>query len=262
VEAQLSGQLHSDGELVAWLASGALRDVDRLVVWDAALTDAGAAAIAACRDASSLRELDLSWNHIGPAGAAALARMPALRSLRLYHNDAGVEGAAAIAEAGGALESLNLCGNALGDRGLTLIARGTLANLRSLALGWNELGPAGVAALVAAPWPKLEFLNIRCNHVDGNAAALLLSGALPALRRLGVDENPLGRDGLAQLMAAPGFAQLEWLNLGGTGIDDHAAADLAKAGGALRELRVHDNGLSQLAVYKLQLARRSCEVLA
>jgi len=120
---------------------------------------------------------------------------------------------------------LNLCGNALGDAGLDALAHGSLHALRDLAVGWNDLGD--VAALAAGGWRSLSRLNVRANRLDPRAVACVLDGSLPALRELGLDENPLGDAGIAELVAAPGFAQLEWLNLGGTELDDRAARRIA-----------------------------------
>jgi hypothetical protein len=255
-EAQLSARVRSEAELAAWLDGGGLRGVASLILWDAQLTDAAALAIAGDPHAGALRALDLSWNRIGAAGAAALARMPGVRRLRVYHNDIGVDGAVAIAAAGGELESLNVCGNALGDAGLAALAAGGLANLRELAIGWNDVGEDGVAALVAAPWPHLAMLNIRCNRLGARSAAALASGALPALKQLGIDENQLGAPGLAALVDTPGFARLTWLNLGGTELNDAAVAAAwpFDAPCALRELRVHDNELSGATIARLARA--------
>ncbi|HEY5933508.1 MAG TPA: hypothetical protein VIU61_02665, partial [Kofleriaceae bacterium] len=261
-EAQLSTVVRSDDELARWIVSGALRGIETLICWDARLTDAGATALADARDGDRLESLDLSWNHIGPAGAHAVIESPHLQRvtrLRLYHNEVGATGASRIAAAGARLAMLNLCGNALGDRGLAGLAAGDLHALDELALGWNDL--ASVQPIVTGPWRSLAKLNVRANHLGPADAALLLSGALPALRWLGIDENPLGDAGLAAMLAAPGFHQLEWLNLGGTELDDRAASRFAAIGPcALRELRLHDNELSPAALAAIRDALPGCEV--
>ncbi len=240
----------TEAELVAWLAGGGLAGATSLVCWDAALTDRGARAVA---DAGAeLVAIDLSWNHIGPGGAAALVRLPRLVRLRLYHNDVGAEGARQIAHAGAQLEMLNLCGNQVGDAGVAALAG--LASVSDLALGWNAIASAPLAC------PALERLNIRANRLDGTRAAALLDGRLPALRALGLDENPLGD--LAPIVAAPGFARLEGLNLGGAELDDRAADLLTAHGSALRELRVNDNAISPAALTALRRALPACEVIA
>jgi len=264
MEAQLTTAVRSDTELAHWLAAGKLRGTESLICWDGGLTDVGATALAASADADRLMSLDLSWNHVGPSGAGALIESPHLQGmtrLRLYHNDLGVAGATRLAAAGARLAMLNLCGNALGDRGLHALAAGELHALRELALGWNDLG--SVAALIAGPWRALVKLNVRANRLGPADAAHLLSGALPELRWLGIDENPLGDAGLAAMLAAPGFRQLEWLNLGGTELDDRAVARFAAlAPCALRELRLHDNELSPPALAAIRDALPDCEVVS
>jgi hypothetical protein len=145
-----------------------------------------------------------------------------------------------------------------------VLSRGTLANLRELALGWNEIGVDGVAALLRAPWPQLAFLNLRCNNLGPVAAAQLLSGALPALTRLGIDQNPLGAEGLRAVVVTPGFPQLEWLNLGDAGLDDgvFAAYWPFERRLALRELRVYDNDLSDAMLARLRGSLPDCDVRA
>jgi hypothetical protein len=262
MEAQLTTVVRSDDELAQWIAAGKLRGTESLICWDGELTDAAARALAAATDADHLVSLDLSWNRVGAAGADALIASPHLRRmtrLRLYHNDVGVAGATRIAAAGARLAMLNLCGNALGDRGVSALATGQLAALDELALGWNDI--TAVEAIVAGPWRALAKLNIRANRLGPAEAALLLSGALPALRWLGIDENPLGDAGLAAMLGAPGFRRLEWLNLGGTELDDRAVARFAALGPcALRELRLHDNELSPGALAAIRDALPGCEV--
>jgi hypothetical protein len=259
MEAQLTTVVRSDEELARWIAAGKLRGTDSLICWDGGLTDSAASTLAASSDADHLVSLDLSWNHVGPAGAGALIASPHLMRmtrLRLYHNDLGVAGASHIAAAR-RLEMLNLCGNAIGDRGLAALAAGDLKTLHELALGWNDLG--SVDPIVAGPWRSLEKLNVRANRLGAADAARLL--ALPALRWLGLDENPLGDVG--PLLAAPGFRRLEWLNLGGTELDDHAVAHFVAVGPcALRELRLHDNELSPGALSAIRDALPDCEVRA
>ena len=46
MEVQLSGQVRSERDLVAWLSAGGLRGADTFALWDAGLTDAAAFAIA------------------------------------------------------------------------------------------------------------------------------------------------------------------------------------------------------------------------
>lgn len=265
MEVQLTGVVNSDDDFLAWVASG-LSGVSTVIAWNAGLTDRGAEALARAAETDSIAYVDLSWNRIGADGAAAFAASKTLERmtrLRLYHNDVGAAGASAIAAAGARFELLNLCGNHLGDAGVGALAAGELAALRELALGWNGLSREAALAVARGPWRELERLNMRANELDAAGVKALLSGSLPRLRWLGVDENPLGDAGLAAILAAPGFGRLEWLNLGGTELDDHAVDQFATVGPcALRELRVHDNELSAGAIARLCAALPGCEVCA
>lgn len=261
MEAQLSGLVCGDDGFRGWLAGGGLRGVETLIVWDAELTDEAAVALVDARP-DALAALDLSWNRVGAAGAAALASgLAGLARLRLYHNDLGADGAAAIARRAGPLRALNVCGNAIGDAGVAELACGRLDSLEELALGWNDIGDDGARAIAAGQWPQLAFLNVRANRLDAEGAAAVM--ALPALRRLGIDDNPLGDSGLAAILASPGFARIEWLNLGGTGLDERAVERFAAVGRTtLRELRIHDNDLGEDACAALRAALPDCEVVS
>ena len=148
-----------------------------------------------------------------------------------------------------------------GARGV--VARHACEPARARARLERDRSGTGIAALVDGPWPHLGR-DLRCNRLGPDDVARLLSGALPALRRLGIDENPLGAGGLAAVVAAPVFERLEWLNLGGTGIDDAALEEhwpFARRFAALRELRVHDNDVSEAMLDRLRGSLPDCDVL-
>lgn len=244
----LTGQVRGARELSAWLADGGLREDRELVLWSAELDDDAAFALAGCPEAGLLHALDLSHNHLTAIGVEALARaLPSVARLRLYHNALGPAGAAAVAAGGWRLRSLNLCGNAIGAAGVAALRGPLCRSLEALHLGWDELGDAGLAALAAEPWPALVELNVRANELRDIAP--LLAGGFPALARLGLDDNPLGDDGLAALLATPAFRQLTWLNLTATELTERALALLATVDAPnLRELRIGENALSEDAV--------------
>lgn len=229
-------QVRSEDELFEQLAAGRLRGARELLVWDAALGDRAAAAIAEHPDAAGLVALDLSWNRIGPDGARALAASPhlaALRSLRLYHNDIGPEGAAAIANGRLRLTALNLCANGLGVEGAARLGEGPALRptLERLHLGFVALGDEGARELSSAPWPRVEELNVRSNGIGPRGAAALLRGAFPALARLGLDDNPLDDGCVDALSQAPGLGRLAFLNVTSTDLGDQGAARLRAVAG-------------------------------
>jgi len=237
----LSGEIETQDDFLAWLRDGDLRGVTELVLWSAAIDDEGAAALAAHPVARQLRSLDLSHNVICAAGTQALAdACPQLLHLRLYHNAIGELGASAIAAARWRLASLNVCGNALGPEGIAALRGPAVESVESLHLGWDELGDDGAVALAHGQWPELRELNVRSNELTGAGAARLLAGGLPQLTRLGLDDNPIGDDGLAAIVDAPGFHRLAWLNLSGTDLTERSGAVLERARKALRELRIDE----------------------
>jgi Ran GTPase-activating protein (RanGAP) involved in mRNA processing and transport len=143
---------------------------------------------------SSLNALYLGGNAIGSSGLHALLgglhAAPALETLWLAGNALDSEAMCAFQHipggpvACGALTSLAIQHNRIGDDGLTAIARavtsGALPQLRWLYAGQNGVGDAGAAALAGA----------------------LAHGACPALTRLGLQSNSIGDAGLAALSEA------------------------------------------------------------
>jgi hypothetical protein len=106
-----------------------LPDIERLVLRQSPLSDAGFAALACCR---SLADLNVPQAVCTGGGIEQLAALPELRSLRLGGPRlAGPEVARAIATLP-ALRSLHLIDVAIGDEGLDALAE--LATLRNLYL--------------------------------------------------------------------------------------------------------------------------------
>ncbi|KAL1495717.1 hypothetical protein AB1Y20_016580 [Prymnesium parvum] len=115
------------------------------------LDDAAAASLAAALAAAAapLETLHLGANQIGPAGAAALcaALPPTLLRLGLEQNRVADDGAASFAallRADGALCSLDLSANCIGDRGVLRLLHGLAGNqsLHRLYLCGNPCDPA------------------------------------------------------------------------------------------------------------------------
>jgi hypothetical protein len=203
--------------LIDLLASGQLAGCTQLTLWDNRLGDRAAEALARCEDLNELRVLDLGWNQIGPEGAQALATsrvLAQLERLNLYHNDIRDAGVAALAGSGHLQPAdLNLCRNGVGLAGaLALRASPAMRRLRRLACGCNDLGDAGVAAL--AELTHVEYLNVRMNGIGPRGAeALAVRRADAPLRLLGIEDNPLGDEGLCALAASGLLAAAEVANL-------------------------------------------------
>ncbi len=106
-----------------------LPDIERLVLRESPLSDAGFRALAGCR---SLEDLNVPQATCTAAGIASLEALPSLRRLRLGGaNLQGSEVARAIARLPG-LRSLHLIDVAIGDEGLDALAE--LSTLRNLYL--------------------------------------------------------------------------------------------------------------------------------
>ncbi len=102
-------------------------------------------------------------------------------------------------------------------------------------------------ALAAAPWwPQLETVGLRIGGLTPEWFEDVLAVLPTSLRRLDLSTNSrLGDAGLAQLVAWPGFRQLEVLVLDDCGLTD--LAPLATAQGRLQHLSLADNPLSACA---------------
>jgi len=113
-----------------------LPDVERLVLRQSPLSDAGFSALAGCR---SLTDLNVPQAACTAAGIASLAKLPNLKSLRLGGpNLTGPDVARAIARLP-TLKSLHLIDVAIGDEGLEALAElGTLRNLYLDAAGVSD----------------------------------------------------------------------------------------------------------------------------
>ena len=144
--------------------------------------DAGAAALARALSSGALPQLDfvvLNNNAVGNVGVEALAAslaggaMPQLEELHLSYNGFGSAGVTAIAQAikGGALQqlgSLHLVYNRIDSDGATALAAagGALSKLVKLFLNGNRIGDAGMHALAAAV--TAEFASLKTLGVDAN----------------------------------------------------------------------------------------------
>eukprot|EP00964_Phaeocystis_antarctica_P102366 scaffold67720_cov63-Phaeocystis_antarctica.AAC.1 len=204
------------------------------------------------------------WQHKGLSAAdlALLASLgsvlPALERLILGEPAAGPDGVQRLAAGLGAgalpaLTFLQIFGMHVGDAGASALAaalgRGALPRLKALVLTHTAIGDAALVALA----PALR--------------------RLPALDWLNLDDNPLGDEGLAALVAPPPPAgtpppptgvltKLKFLNLTGTQITDAGCATLAAVLGgsalpALEVLFLHGTPASAAATAAVYEARAS-----
>jgi uncharacterized protein (TIGR02996 family) len=208
-----------------------------LDLWQGAIGNDGAAALARAGWAESLRRLDLSNNRITVAGAKALAasaRLGNLRHLNVSQNAIG-KGLRAIvgsphlrrltalsiivpgiadrdpAAVLGSLHTrelrhLDAAGLHLGPAGARLLASDPrFANLTRLRLGFCQLGDDGTAALLTSPQlQNLVELDLSNNGITGGVKALTNPAVLPGLGVCRLFLNPLAPELVKKLRRRPG----------------------------------------------------------
>ncbi|XP_048051941.1 NACHT, LRR and PYD domains-containing protein 12-like isoform X4 [Megalobrama amblycephala] len=203
-------------------------------LFDCNITAEGCAALAsALRSNSHLRELNLSLNKIGDGGLMLLSdelKDPHCKLEKLTLRDCNItaEGCAALTSAlrsNSHLRELDLSGNKIGDKGLTLLSDG-----------------------LKDPQCKLEKLTLfECNIIDEGVAAL--TSALRSnshLRELVLTGNKIGDEGL--MLLSDGLkdphCKLEKLRLDNCNITAEGCAALTSAlrsNSHLRELDLYEN---------------------
>ncbi len=152
---------------------------------------------------------------------------------------------------------LDLSGNSLGNRSLSVLARSPARMaLRLLRMNGCELNAASVAAFATAD----PFENLRSLHLADNGLGelgvrnLATSAALQSVVDLDLSRNHLGEAGAAALVHGAGW-RLQHLRLAGNSIGNDGAAALANASSlaGLKVLSLAGNALSNIGVQKLTL---------
>jgi hypothetical protein len=178
-----------------------------------------------------------------------------------------------------ALEILYLIEPAAGPDGVQQLAEGlgagALPALTKLRLSQTHVGDAGASALALAlgqgALPRLQLLDLRYAAI-GDAGLVVLAPALrrrPALESLDFENNPLGDEGLAALVAPPppagappptttgGLAMLKSLDLSRTQVTDAGCGTLTAAldSGALPALeKLYMSGIRASATAQAAVA--------
>jgi hypothetical protein len=161
---------------------GRLASLRRLVLHDAAVTDAGLARLAGL---GRLRFLDLSATDVGDAGLAHLGGLTNLEELYLQVTKVGDAGMAHLRGLQN-LRLLYLGGAGVGDAGLEHLSG--LKGLQVLNLVGTRVTDAGMAHLKALP--NLQHVDLNGTRVG--AAGLEYLKACPSLRE--VDLTPMEGD--------------------------------------------------------------------
>jgi serine/threonine protein kinase/hemoglobin-like flavoprotein/Ran GTPase-activating protein (RanGAP) involved in mRNA processing and transport len=227
-----------------------LGGVSRLALGRNDLGREGLEMLLSARRLERLAALDLSGNDIGASGAMLLASSPLARRLEaldVAHNGLGDAGVAALLGAPNlaALHCLSVASNGLSAGSAGLLG-GSLPQLETLDLSHNPLGDEGGLAL-AESLSRMQVRDLRVADCGLGADALgaLLRAAEGRLGKLCASSNPLGPEGVEQLVAVAELAQLEELELRdvGAGASGGRAVGASPHLGGLRSLTLGSNGL-------------------
>ncbi len=235
-----------------------------------AVGDAGLEALASSPMIETLQELSLSACGIEGDGVRALARAtaPALRVLDLSYNPLGEGAAAALARgANRPLESLSLYSCEVEDDGLVALAEsGALSGCRKLDTSYSSVGDDGVLALVRSGAPEtMRRLELMHGCVGPRGARAMASASWPALSRLKLEGNPLGAQGVMEIMRGPGMnalveldmdeCVLDELTLGDDSVEVEFPRDRSRAG-EIANLHLAASGLDARATLALAQTNR------
>jgi hypothetical protein len=113
------------------------------------------------------------------------------------------------------LTHLTLHNNPLGDDGLALLARWSMALLRSLDISCLDASPQGVARLSTLHLPVLESLNLARNSLDPSTAAALARTVGQSVGMLNLTNTGLTDETLARLFPGDCWPRLSALSLAG-----------------------------------------------
>lgn len=160
-------------------------------------------------------------------GAILLERWPIRRILLSHVNDCLVD----LAESPHLelIDTLDLCGNDLGNGGLNgLIRSPYLENLESLNLSFNRLDHQAVAVLArCGRLNNLQSLSLSDHGGIGNEAIRALAESPFRLKHLDLSGTGVTAEGIAILARHPSFHELRKLGLAGTPIQDAGLEALA-----------------------------------
>eukprot|EP00960_Hanusia_phi_P069188 767023-Hanusia_phi.AAC.2 len=168
---------------------------------------------------SSLEELNCDMNNIGDVGVRALAALvpkSRLRVLSIQKNKITKLGAVAlkrmITSGSVSLEELDISWNEILSDGACIFLEGLAENqtLRRLNVEWSGFGSekALQALFLALKTSPLEVLNLSSNQIDSYGCLVVAQGleSNESLQELRLDNNPLARQGIRELLRCCGRA--------------------------------------------------------
>ncbi len=201
-----------------------------------------------------IEELDLRANRLEPDTGRALASAPsgALHTLLLDENDLGDEGIAALASARfPALRRLDLASNKCGADGPAALAGAPwIAALEDLSVGFNAKRSQGfdqTLARVIAAAPRLQVLQAPQSSAGDATVRAIANAPGSGLRGLFLFGARVSNAGVAALAGSSRLGSLQTLVLGSNPIDDDAAFALAHAASTtLRSITALGVGATQI----------------
>jgi hypothetical protein len=193
-----------------------LDEVERLTLWDTAVTDEG------CREltrARALVEVSIGSSALSDDVLQVLAELPALRSLQIHRcpkmSDRGVRYLSRCV----GLRELYLKETAITDHGLMAIHR--LSQLWSLILDDTIVSDEACAALTEMP--RLSLLSLKRTRVVGHGLSLLRDNDQ---FHVYLEGTPATDEGVIAI--ARRISNLELISLNQTNVGDRAAGALSK----------------------------------
>jgi len=154
-------------------------------------------------------------------------------------------------EASSEITSLNITGCRLDDEALDAVCDlPFFPGLRSLDAGYNNLGRGGLQRLASVPWSGLESLQLRANKLDADACAVFSQfGEGARLKELDVSWNPIGPQGVAAMASAVCLQGVTSLRLDYCDLTSHGLAHLVTAHGfqELESLSLQSNAIESLS---------------
>ncbi len=224
-------------ELEKLLASPFLAKLRDLVLRNEEVRDASIQVLCRSKVLNQLQELDLHGNQFDANGMEELTRSQKLQRLQyldLSRNRLGAAGAQILADCRDLpeLQILNLSQIELSAQGLRSLALGQpRPELRQLFLKENPVGNEGVEALAGSPhFPVLELLDLgECEIGRSGLRQLISSSHFPHLRCLRIPENRFAWESLGYWKECYSLVDLKWLDVSRNPLGDEGVKNLVSS---------------------------------
>jgi Ran GTPase-activating protein (RanGAP) involved in mRNA processing and transport len=166
----------------------------------------------------ALETLVLHNTHFVASDVRMLSQAPSLKGLKhlmLNFNIVGNEGLEGVANHLPVLETLNLQGAMVHDRGCQVIANGEgVENLRSLFLDGNKIGFSGFCSLLESRnLRNLRHLRLYNNNIGSGTPTTLEYKGIQSLESLSLQNNEINKHAVEVLVRGQNWERLEQLEL-------------------------------------------------